>query len=90
MKTQASCTGSSCGRPPSPEIGTYECALLGRRSVIWVRDGDHREVREPGEVPGIAGVKGETVGDGDGGDHGVVGTCRWFATWASPVIVEGF
>jgi hypothetical protein len=48
-----------------------------------VGDGDHREVLDSDEVFGIAGVKGEIVGYGDGGDHGVVGTCRWFPARSS-------
>jgi hypothetical protein len=51
--------------------------------VVRVGDGDHGEFLNPGEVFGVAGVKGEIVGDGDGGDHGVVGTRRWFSASSS-------
>jgi hypothetical protein len=48
--------------------------------VVWVRDWDHCEFVDPGEVSGVAGVEGEVVGDGDGGDHGVVGAGSRFAS----------
>jgi len=51
--------------------------------VVWVGDGDHREFLDPGEVAGVAGVKGEIVGYGDRSDHRVVGTCRWFPARSS-------
>ena len=31
-------------------------AMLSLASVVWVRDGDHCELFDPGEVPGVAGV----------------------------------
>lgn len=51
--------------------------------MVWVRYGDHREFLDPGEVAGVAGVKGEIVRYGDRSDHGVVCTCRWFASCSS-------
>jgi hypothetical protein len=51
--------------------------------VVWVGDVDHGEFVDPGEVAGVAGVEREVVRYGDRSDHGVVGTCRWFASCAS-------
>lgn len=45
-----------------------------------MRYGDHFEFVDRGEVPGVAGVEREVVGDSDGGDHGVVGADGWFAS----------
>jgi hypothetical protein len=51
--------------------------------VVWVGDGDHREFLDDSEVAGVASVKREIDRYGDGSDHGVVGTCRWFAACSS-------
>jgi len=47
--------------------------------VVGVWDFDDLESLDTGEVPWVAGVDWESVRDGDGGDHRVVGACRWFA-----------
>ncbi len=51
--------------------------------VVRVRDGDQRKFVDSSEVSGVAGMEREIVGDGDGGDHGVVGACGWFAARVS-------
>lgn len=51
--------------------------------MVWVGDGDHREVLDPREVAGVAGVKREIVRYGDRTDHGVVGACGWFSSCSS-------
>jgi len=64
---------------PAIHLGACGDARLVR-SLVGVWYGDDGEPVDAGEVAGIAGVDGQIVRDGDGGDHGVVGACRRLAS----------
>jgi len=48
--------------------------------VVWVGDGDDGEPVDAGEVTWVARVQGQIVGEGDGGNHRVVGAGSWLAS----------
>ena len=51
--------------------------------MVGVRHGNDFEIVNPGEVRRVAGVQRDCVGDGGGGDKGVIRSSNWFPARAS-------
>jgi len=66
-------------------IGDIDTCELLPGSVVGVGHCYQVEVLYRGKGSGVAGVEGEVVADGDGGDHGVIGAGRRLLSGCSEV-----